>query len=43
MKTYGGDDQLKISTKYKIAEKGLAVDEEIKSTLFEAIKRYVTC
>ena len=41
VKTYGGDDQLKISTKYKIAEKGLAVDAEIKSMLFEQLKAYL--
>jgi len=38
VKTYGGDDQLKISTKFKIAEKGLAVDAEIKTLLFEQLK-----
>jgi len=38
VKTYGGDDQLKISTKYKIAEKGLVVDTEIKTLLFEQLK-----
>jgi len=38
VKTYGGDDQLKISTKYKIAEKGLVVDTEIKELLFEQLK-----
>ncbi|NQY29816.1 MAG: protein translocase subunit SecDF [Flavobacteriaceae bacterium] len=38
VKTYGGDDQLKISTKYKIAEKGLAVDAEIKELLYKQLK-----
>jgi len=38
VKTYGGNDQLKISTKYKIAEKGLVVDTEIKTLLFEQLK-----
>jgi SecD/SecF fusion protein len=38
VKTYGGADQLKISTKFKIAEKGLAVDQEIKGLLFEQLK-----
>jgi SecD/SecF fusion protein len=37
VKTYGGDDQLKISTKFRIAEKGLVVDEEIKGLLFNEI------
>ena len=38
VKTYGGSDQLKISTKFKIAEKGLTVDEEIKTILFTQLK-----
>jgi len=38
VKTYGGDDQLKISTKFKIAEKGLAVDAEIKEHLYAQLK-----
>ncbi len=38
VKTYGGSDQLKISTKFKIDEKGLDVDQEIKSVLFEQLK-----
>jgi SecD/SecF fusion protein len=38
VKTYGGDDQLKISTKYKIAEKGLVVDTEIKELLYTQLK-----
>jgi len=38
VKTYGGDDQLKISTKFKIDEKGLAVDKEIKNLLFNQLK-----
>ncbi len=41
VKTYGGDNQLKISTKYKIAEKGLAVDAEIKALLFQELKSYL--
>jgi len=38
VKTYGGDDQLKISTKFKIAEKGLAIDAEIKEHLYTQLK-----
>ncbi len=37
VKTYGGDDQLKISTKFRIAEKGLVVDEEIKNLLYKEL------
>jgi len=38
VKTFGGDDQLKISTKYKIAEKGLVIDTEIKELLYKQLK-----
>lgn len=39
-KTYGGNNQLKISTKYKIAEKGVEIDEEIQGMLFSELKGY---
>lgn len=38
-KTYGGDNQLKITTKYKVDETGTAVDEEIERLLFETVKK----
>ena len=37
-KTYGGSNQLKITTKYKVDEAGTEVDEEIESKMFEALK-----
>ncbi len=37
-KTYGGDNQLKITTKYKVEETGTEVDEEIEHMLFETVK-----
>lgn len=37
-KTYGGNNQLKITTKYKVDETGSEVDEEIERMLFEGIK-----
>ncbi len=37
-KTYGGDNQLKITTKYKVDESGTEIDEEIETKLFEALK-----
>ncbi|WP_347373087.1 protein translocase subunit SecDF [Aequorivita sp. Q41] len=37
-KTYGGDNQLKITTKYKVDETGTEVDEEIERMLFETVK-----
>ena len=39
-KTYGGNNQLKISTKYKIDESGVEIDEEIQKILFESLKSY---
>ena len=37
-KTYGGDNQLKITTKYKVEETGTDVDQEIERMLFETVK-----
>jgi len=37
-KTYGSDDQLKITTKYKVDDTGTDVDDEIESMLFEGLK-----
>ncbi len=37
-KTYGGNNQLKITTKYKVDETGTEVDEEIEHMLFETLK-----
>ena len=37
-KTYGGNNQLKITTKYKVDETGTAVDEEIERMMFEGLK-----
>ena len=37
-KTYGGDNQLKVTTKYKVDETGTEVDEEIEHMLFETVK-----
>lgn len=40
VKTVGEDDQILITTKYKIAETGVEVENEIKSKLFEGTKKY---
>ncbi len=40
VKTYGADNQLKITTKYNIQETGLEVDEAVELKLFEALKDY---
>lgn len=39
-KTYGGNNQLKITTKYKVEETGTEVDEEIERMLFESLASY---
>lgn len=42
-KTYGGNNQLKITTKYKVEETGSDVDNEIEEMLFDAVKaQFVT-
>ena len=35
VKTFGASNQLKITTKYKVDQEGLAVDDEIKKILFD--------
>jgi SecD/SecF fusion protein len=37
-KTYGGDNQLKITTKYKVDDTGEEIDTEIETMLFEALQ-----
>ena len=37
-KTYGSDNQLKITTKYKVDDSGTGVDDEIESMLYEGLK-----
>ncbi|KUJ61872.1 preprotein translocase subunit SecD [Flavobacteriaceae bacterium CRH] len=39
-KILGDDDQLKITTKYKIQEDGVAVDAEVNQKLYDALKKY---
>jgi SecD/SecF fusion protein len=41
-KTYGANNQLKITTKYKVDETGEEVDAEISNKLFTALKPYLT-
>ncbi|MDB4129735.1 protein translocase subunit SecDF [Flavobacteriaceae bacterium] len=40
-KTFGEDNQLKITTKYKVDVEGIAVDEEIQNKLFTALQSYL--
>jgi SecD/SecF fusion protein len=39
-KIFGSDNQLKVTTKYKIKEEGLDVDKEVNEKLYAALKRY---
>ena len=41
VKTYGSENQLKITTKYRIDESGREVDIEVEKTLYEALKPYL--
>ncbi|WP_026775315.1 protein translocase subunit SecDF [Polaribacter sp. Hel_I_88] len=41
VKTYGDDNQLKITTAYKIEEEGQEVDEDVQNTLYTGLKSYL--
>ncbi len=41
IKTYGNDNQLKITTDFKIDDESLAADQEIESKLFQGLKPYL--
>ncbi|WP_421920814.1 protein translocase subunit SecDF [Marinifilum sp.] len=41
VKTFGGNNQVKISTKYKIDESGTEVDDEVEGLLYEGLKSYM--
>ena len=41
VKTYGADNQLKITTVYKIEEEGTEVDEEVQNTLYNGLQNYL--
>lgn len=40
VKTFGGNSQVKITTKYRIDEKGSEVDEAIQAQLYEGVKGF---
>src|SRR5690606_3988973 len=40
-KTFGGDNQIKITTKYKVEEEGTDVDKEIVGKLYTALQKYL--
>ncbi|MGH2664379.1 protein translocase subunit SecDF [Flavobacterium sp.] len=39
-KVFGTDDQLKITTKYKIEDEGVEVDKEVNQKLYEVLKKH---
>jgi SecD/SecF fusion protein len=41
-KIFGSDDQLKITTKYKITEEGVDVDKEVNEKLYNGLQHYYT-
>ena len=41
VKTYGTDNQLKITTVYRIDEEGANVDEEVQNALFTGLQSYI--
>ncbi|WP_458627464.1 protein translocase subunit SecDF [Winogradskyella sp. PC D3.3] len=41
VKTIGGPNQLKISTKYKVEDSSIEADEEVQSMLFTALQKYL--
>lgn len=41
IKTFGNENQLKITTDYKIDDESLAADQEIESKLFDGLKTYL--
>lgn len=41
VKTFGSDNQVKISTKFKIADKASEVDDEVEELLFQGLKPYL--
>jgi SecD/SecF fusion protein len=41
VKTFGGNSQVKITTKYKIDESGTEVDDEVEALLFTGLKSYL--
>ncbi len=41
VKTFGGDNQVRITTKYRIADEGVEVDDEVEALLYEGLKEYI--
>lgn len=41
VKTFGGDNQVRITTKYKIADEGTEADDEVEALLYEGLQKYL--
>ena len=41
VKTFGGNNQVRITTKYRIADEGVEVDDEVEALLYEGLKKYI--
>jgi SecD/SecF fusion protein len=41
VKTFGGENQIKVTTKYKVDVEGTEVDEEIQNKLYEILQKYL--
>ena len=41
VKTFGGDNQVRITTKYKIEDEGTEADDEVEALLYEGLKSYL--
>jgi SecD/SecF fusion protein len=39
-KIFGNDNQLKITTKYKVEEHGIEADQEVNKLLFKSLKQH---
>ena len=41
VKTFGGDNQVRITTKYRIEDEGTEADDEVEALLYEGLKSYL--
>lgn len=41
VKTFGGENQVRITTKYRIADEGIEADDEVEALLYEGLKSYL--
>ena len=41
VKTFGGDNQVRITTKYRITDEGTEADDEVETLLYEGLKSYL--